>query len=119
MNMMMKFNWFRKLTWSLLVLALVSCALFAAPVSVEWYDGRSSGGWELDNENPLPTYDAEAHAVTLQCAPKEEGKNSWQCFAYLRPEPPLWSHITVVARNLGEVPAVVRLNVTQSQERSS
>ncbi len=117
MNMMMKFNWFRKLTRSLLVLALVSCALFAAPVSVEWYDGRSSGGWELDNENPLPTYDAEAHAVTLQCAPKEEGKNSWQCFAYLRPEPPLWSHITVVARNLGEVPAVVRLNVTQSQER--
>ncbi|MBO4619694.1 MAG: beta-galactosidase [Victivallales bacterium] len=101
--------------FALLVMTIVS--LSAAPVSVLWYDGRSSGGWELDNENPLPTYDAEAGAVTLQCAPKEEGKNSWQCFAYLRPEPPLWSHITFEVRNLGEVPTVVRLNVTQSQER--
>ncbi len=101
----------------ILLLAVVTCALFATPVEVLWYDGQSSGGWELDNENPLPIYDATAGAVTLQCAPKEEGKNGWQCFAYLRPDPPLWSHITFEVRNLGEVPAAVRLNVTQSQER--
>ena len=89
----------------------------SAAQTVQWYDGRSSGGWELDNENPLPVYDAEAGAVTLQCAPHAEGKSSWQCFAYLRPEPPLWSNLTIEVRNLSEVPAVVRLNVTQSQER--
>ena len=99
------------------ILTMTVTCLFAAPVEVLWFDGQSSGGWELDNENPLPAYDAAAGAVTLQCAPKEEGKNNWQCFAYLRPEPPLWSHITFEVRNLSEVPAAVRLNVTQSQER--
>ena len=41
-------------------LAMTVAMLFAAPVEVLWYDGKSSGGWELDNENPLPVYDATA-----------------------------------------------------------